>query len=153
MLLQNNPILSNAELKKPKKYSLQQAAIHVIYGLIGIIFILSFIYSQKVLRNIEEKKKNLFKLEQTYHNIALENEKLDILLTEIQNKNYQGKYFIKLVGSLKLKKEAEKIIQDYKDKDENLWQSYSKMIFWMILGIIILGIARFLYLDYFQKKL
>lgn len=158
MLLQNYPVQDSFQLKKEqkimnlKRIGSQHILLYSLYVLIAIIFLISFVYSQKVLKNIEEKKKNLYKLEQTYSAISMENEKLDILLTEIKNKNYHGKQFLKMVGSLNLKKEAEKIAQDYSGKDDNFFHGYSKLIFWTILGIILLGITRLLYLDFFSRK-
>lgn len=155
MILQNYSIgTGTAQQEKPKKhYSLQGALIYLLYIIIAFMVVASFIYSQKVLKNIEDKKRNLDKLEQAYQNIILENEKLDLLLYETKYKNYQGKEFLKITGSLNLKKEAERIVKDYNEKNESPWRNHSKILFWTLFGIILLGATRLIYLDFFNKKM
>lgn len=110
----------------------------------------TFIESQKVMKEINEKKETIAKLKQIYTGIANENEKIRILLKEIRNERDGNQYIIKINEQNHFKNLSEKIKKEYNDREIPF--IYSKKFFWILFGFVLIAIIRFLYLEYTHRQ-
>ena len=139
--------LNSDENKKNTSKSSNLLLILLYIVLISLLFS-TIVYTKKTVDKINQKKNTILKLNKAYDNILIENEKIKILINELKtNNNPENKKLIKIISNSFFKEKSKQIKKNYNNY-QNFNHKKSYFIYYLIIGMILIGIFRFVYLEF-----
>lgn len=150
-LNQSGKIFSQEDVKGKIFTKSKDWMIFLLYASILALLFSSFFYSGQILKKIEEKKDVIVKLKKTYNTIAIENEKIKVLISELKSNKPGSRKMIKVLGDFYFREKAAKLQKDYY-QNQIAKEPSGMNYYYVLIGIFLIAIIRFTYLEISEKR-